>query len=157
MRVVAISLSMLLAMAAPAAMAQPLPAPTALSPAIETCIRDNAKKVEAAIPDLDKAVEYLVADVCAVPVADEQAREAQAAIDAQEAKMKAVCEKRKASAKTAEDEDYLCDSDLDFSGASWAYSTAFSSIINAPPGAKGLAAQLLLDLRLSHAKPGAAH
>ena len=42
-----------------------------MTPAIAQCLRDNAAKVETAEPDLTKATDYLVTDMCALPVAAE--------------------------------------------------------------------------------------
>ncbi len=156
MRALAIFGLMAVIAAPAAAQAQFSAEPTALTPALEQCIRTNAVKVEASVPDLDKAVEYLVAEVCAVSTADQLAQQAKAASDAQAAQMKAVCDKRKASAKSSDDEDDGCDS-IDFAGGSVLYASGFSSLMTAPPAAKALAASLLLDLRISHLKTGSSH
>ena len=156
MRALAIFGLMVVTAAPAAAQAQFSAEPTAVTPALEQCIRTNASKVEAAMPDLDKAVEYLVADICAVPTAAQLAQQAKAASDAQAAQMKAACDKRKASAKPSDDEDDGCGS-IDFAGGSLLYASGFSSLMMAPPAAKALAASLLLDSRISHLKMGSSH
>jgi hypothetical protein len=150
--------------AAPAVQAQPAgPAPAdQLAPAIETCIRDNAASVEKAIPDLNQAVEFLAAKVCAVPVEAERQRLAKALADRQAEKMKAACARQQKAQKDVtppspdEDNFDVCsDNGVDFEGFSALYVTGY--INNAPPAATALASKLLLDLRLSNSKSRQTH
>ena len=135
---------------------------TALPVAVEACIRANAAKVEQAVPDLNQAVEFLVSDVCAVQVADENARKAKVVADKQAARMKTMCDALpKSGAKSSdEDEDSLaaaCANRFEDEDWSTIYVTGFASQNANMPAATALASQLLLDLRLSHSKSGSSH
>ena len=132
-----------------------------LPPTIERCIRDNAAKVEAAEPDLTKAVDFLVGYVCAMPVAQERNRQNLARSRQLAQQNQTECEQRvaqrKATAPNAVVEDcgrYVRNlnntvNPLDLLGM---VGTQLK-----PAAAAGLAAQLLLDLRLSHSKSGQPH
>ena len=151
--------------AAPAMVqAQPVyPAPAdQLAPAIETCIRANAANVEKAVPDLNQAVEFLAAKVCAVPVETDRQRLAKEAADRQAEKMKAACARRqkadKDAASSPQDEEYgdpCAMADMDFDGGSAFYVSG--TLFNVPPAATALASKLLLDLRLSNSKSRQTH
>ena len=141
---------------------------TPLDPAIEKCIRDNAPKVETAIPDLTAATDFLVTKLCAEPVAALNDRESERQHDRTVAQWKDYCDKQKAAAserpgKQANAMASWCESPG--GGAAFGVLIAPSeddeyggvlSYLNTtpPPSAVALAAHLLLDLRLSHLKPG---
>jgi len=125
------------------------------------CIRDNATKVERAITDLNQAVVFLVDKVCAEPVAAENARRAaeqsrrmseywQKLCDAQKA---AVAEKHDAESNPAKGVDYCMMSKVGFTGVEQ-YSEdddgGAAYVGSGSPSDVGLAARLLLDLRLTH-------
>ncbi len=123
-----------------------------LAPPVEKCIRDNAAQVEAAIPDLNQAVDFLITDLCAAPIAAEQERQSKEATDQRQAEMKDKCAKPESQGgyphKTR---DLMCsysEAALDFSGSAVLFN------LTKPPLAVGLASRLLLDLRVSHQKPG---
>ena len=146
--------------AAPAAVeAQSAAAPAALPPALEQCIRDNAAKVEATVPDLGKGVEFLVTGVCAVPLSEERLRVAKVMADKQAARMKTMCDAQKLAVRPpSEDDTDMCSNAFDPDDM---VTTMTISGMNAgdagTPAAKALASQLLLDLRLSHLKMGSSH
>ena len=138
-------------------------APTA--PA-EQCIRDNAAKVEAAIGDLNQAVDFLVTKICAIPLARLNAHTMKVRQETTSAQMKAMCDKRKAEPKkddsnksfdicsvsdytagflTEPNDDVTDEGAFPFAGAS------------PTPDTVALASSLLLDLRLSHLKSGQPH
>jgi hypothetical protein len=128
--------------------------------ALEQCVRDNAAKVEAAMPDLNQAVEFLVQKVCAEPVARLNAQAMRVRQQDQAARMKAMCDKRKSQPRTDDAnktfdlcamQDYaagvLAEPDDDDDIPSFMTG-------NGPPSAVALASRLLLDLRISHQKSG---
>jgi len=122
----------------------------ALAPPVEKCIRDNAAQVEAAIPDLNQAVDYLVTDLCAAPIAAELARQSKQDADERQAAMKEKCDKPESQGGYPHKMrelmcSYYSDVALDFSGGT----VLFNHGTN-PPDAVGLASRLLLDLRLAH-------
>jgi hypothetical protein len=131
-----------------------LPAP------VESCLRDNAAKVEAGVPDINQAVSYLVNGLCAVPIAEEHARQIKVIADKQAERMKAMCASTRKSeaAASGEDEEGVCAANYDASDWSDAYVTGLSMQQGANmPAATALASQLLLDLRISHSKSGSSH
>jgi hypothetical protein len=148
-------------MAAPARAEEAAPS----TAAIEQCVRDNATKVEAAIADLNQAVEFLVKKICAGPVAERNALLSKRQQDQMAASWKAMCDKQKAAKTMADDS---AKSALDVC-AMRDYSAGFTGIVsgdddapaylagNVPPVAVALASSLLLDLRLSHLKSGQPH
>ena len=77
------------------AAAEDVPAP--LDPAIAQCIRDNAAKVEAAVPDLNTAVDFLTTKVCAEPVARQNALTTKHGQERMAAHWKDICDKQKAA------------------------------------------------------------
>lgn len=136
----------------------------ALAPDVSQCISANAPKVEAAIADLNQAVDFLVTDVCAEPLAAQQARESRRTSEQQTARWKKMCDDSQADAKkdpsnadAAKGYEAWCgtlkygflttpNDDEDESGY-----TIFSALTPRSPAAVALASRLLLDLRLSHA------
>src|ERR1700678_1050376 len=46
-----------------------------LPKSVEQCVRDNAPIVEQAIPSLTEGVNFLVTDLCAAPIAEDQERQ----------------------------------------------------------------------------------
>jgi hypothetical protein len=152
------ALVLTLALTAPSAMTPAIAQDSdTLAPSIEHCLRDNAAKVEAAEPDLTKAVDFLVGYICAVPVAQDRARQTAARTRQMAERNQADCEQRAAQRKNTAapnlvGEDcgrYLRNlnntvNPLDILSM---VGTQFKS-----PAAAGLAAQLILDLRLAHNK-----
>src|SRR5580693_10222207 len=138
---------------------------TKLPVPIEQCIRDNAGKVEAAVPNLNDAVDFLVGKVCAVPIAGESARIAKLMQERTAGQWKKMCDEETAATKgtTADGEkagpktfDYCAMTKVGFltepnddEGGSYAYSIALGS---SPPAAVALAAQLMLDMLLAHSR-----
>ena len=158
-----------MALSAPAGLAR-AEASQVLAPDFEACIRDNAAKVEAAEPDLTKAVDYLVFDVCAMPLANDRQRQAQQIIDKQKADRQALCDQQKALRSAAEKSNDEDSGDDDFNdinscvldagyedSLTTVYITGFAAQQQKPAPAAALASQLLLDLRLSHSTSGSSH
>jgi L-lactate utilization protein LutC len=114
---------------------------------IERCIRDNAAAVERAIDRLPDAVDFLVNDLCAKPIAEQQAAEQKANMTKLEDAWKS-CQPRKPASKSNAQPDETsraCTTHaelVDYSATGW---TIYSS--NKPPEATSLAAKILLDLR----------
>lgn len=142
---------------APRAMA----ADAALAAPIEQCIRGNAIKVSAAIPDLNQAVDFLVGKLCAKPVADAAVAAQQAAVQQYADQQRKACDDWKkthpgvAPAKNDEEAPDPCAA-ADAAGSlsvTLGYSIITAHGDNAPPEATALAARLLLDLRLAHENP----
>lgn len=140
--------------------------PPALAPAIERCIRDNAAKVEAAVPDLKRAVDFLVDDVCAEPVARENARKQAISVKQSAAHFQKMCDEEKArasrgSTKNKNEGDVDACAMAGIASIGIANTNAYadsddeednddpSFVGTGPPAAIALASRLLLDLRLS--------
>ncbi len=155
MRAVAVSLLVLSlapfsAQAEEAAPAKPL----ALAAPVDQCIRDNAAKVEKAVADLNQGVDFLVNNLCAEPVAAEQARQTKATMDKQAVRWQEACDKEKATPGGASGGMGAMCSSFQMgmlSGASEEDEGPYFAGFH-PPSAVALAARLLLDLRLSHVK-----
>jgi hypothetical protein len=138
-----------------------------LAAPIEQCIRSNAPQVETAIPDLVQAVNFLVSNLCADPIAAEQSRQNKLQADRQAEKWKKVCDEQKAQSQsgTATDKrvvtmNSFCSSmRIGFLTEPSADDGSYTlySPVGAPPSAVALASRLLLDLRLSHLKSGQPH
>ncbi len=132
----------------------------ALAAPIEQCIRGNAIKVSAAIPDLNQAVDFLVDKLCAKPIAEDSAAAQRAAMQKYADRQQKNCDDWKKSHAPAapasgnEDEANPCQLAGmmgDASGFSWTITAARPAA--APPAAVALAAKLLLELRLAHENP----
>jgi hypothetical protein len=134
-----------------------------IDPATETCIRDNVLKVERAIDDLGQATTFLTTNICAVPVAAETARRQRQYTEAYNAQWAKMCDEQKATTKTKKKDELSFDpctisatTKIGFLNIAGADEEELSSTIYtsgiASPAATALAAQLLLDLRLSHQK-----
>ncbi|MGA9796509.1 MAG: hypothetical protein WBQ17_13345 [Rhizomicrobium sp.] len=147
-------------------------APTDFKAQIEQCLRQNAPKVEAAIPDLKQGVDFLLNEVCAVPVAAETERKTQAFEEASNARYQKMCDQEKAGQKNnsagsanraqlygctmagvtkigiVNTTQYVGNDDADGSP---------NYFPQASPEMNALAASLLLDLRLAHQKSEAPH
>jgi hypothetical protein len=136
------------------------------SPSIEQCIRDNAAKVEAAVPDLNQAVDFLVQKVCAEPVAEESARQTKIMQQRNTENWKKMCdaqqsknlEVKSGDGKSSATGVSMCSIEYmnllnGYTGGdedNMAYSITVSG--TAPAPAVALASRLLLDLRLAHTK-----
>lgn len=151
-----LGLCVLMMLATSGASADELAAPVA------QCIRDNAPKVEAAVADLDKAVDFLLQDVCAEPLAAEQARASKASSAEQSARWQKLCDENKTKGPKEKSTDisslYCSSAKIGFltepDDGGW---TLYApSSIAEPPAARALAASLLLDIRLSHAQKAGA-
>ena len=140
-------------------------APTDFKAQIEQCIRQNASKVEAAIPDLKQGVDFLLSEVCAVPVAAEAARKTRAIEEASNAEYQKMCDQEKAGQKSNAAGSA---NRAQLYGCTMAGVTKIG-IVNtnqyvegdyadgSSPEMNALAANLLLDLRLAHQKSEAPH
>ena len=153
----------LLAVSAPA-LAQnndAAPAVDGMTPAIAECLQKNAAAVEAAEPDLTKATDYLVADICAQPVAEEQRRITAIRTEQVAQRNRAQCQARVAQQKQ-QDESVTpprngrvyenCDLSYDNAVANAQMLPVIINIPQRPPAAIALAAKLILDLRVAHNK-----
>ncbi len=143
--------------------ASPAAADETLAPPVAQCIKDNAAKVEAAVADLNQAVDFLVTDICAAPIATEQARETKLATQQQTAHWQKACDDMKTAAKAKKSDatsaksyeawcgslkvGFLSEPNNEDGGGYTLFSAA-----NRDPQAVTLASRLLLDLRLSHMK-----
>lgn len=139
--------------AAPLAHADDAP----LAAPVEQCIRGNAIKVSAAIPDLSQAVDFLVDKLCAKPIAEDSAAAQRAAMQKYADRQRKNCDDWKKSHPSAapasgnEDQANPCQLASmmgDDSAFSWTIVAARPTV--SPPAAVALAAKLLLDLRLAH-------
>jgi len=129
---------------------------TRLAPEIAQCINDNAPKVEAAVSDLNQAVDFLVSDVCAEPIAAQEAQQAKRSSDRMAAQWKKLCDEETADKKKS-GADYCMMTKIGFAGepsdeeGAGAYTAILGvSTWNKPAAAVALASRRLLDLRLSH-------
>ncbi len=149
----------MVAIAAPAAVeAQSPTAPVALPQSLGQCIHDNAAKVEAAMPDLNAGVDFLVNKLCAVPVASQTLHRMQDQQLRYKAQLDKACNDQKA--KPAADAQGLPGMDVCAMKNFPIVSAAEDEEVDgydgiptypgaAPPSAIALASNLLLDLRLS--------
>jgi len=136
-----------------------------LAAPIEQCIRGNAAKVEAAVPDLSQAVDFLVGKICAEPIAKENARVLRNQQERMAADWQKMCDEEKAAKRTNSTTtdrqnmgvDYCALGKVGFAGID-PYTDDDNGgpmyIGAGSPAAIALAARLLLDLRLAHKKPG---
>jgi len=134
----------------------------ALAPAIAQCISGNAAKVEAAVPDLNQAVDFLVSDVCAEPVAADQARATRRSTEQQTARMQKICDEK--TANKSDPKDIKADAWSGYCGTlkigfltepnddEGGYTLYGYNALNKPAAAVALASHLLLDLRFAHLK-----
>ena len=170
MRALIVLLSISLALGMPVSVAYAVESTGAkpLPPAVEQCIRDNASKVEAAQQDLNAATDFLVNKVCAVPVAQDTALQLKSRQVHYVEQLKKACDAQKA--KPVDDAGSAMRSGLDpcamqtMSGVYGGVDDVQEGYDGVPtyPGAASpsviaLASQLLLELRLSHSKPGQTH
>jgi len=133
------------------------PPPAELTPAVSSCISENAPKAEQAIASLNDATSFLVDDVCADVIAAEQNRQSAAEFQKMRDKQHQACVAQKASpgpAKQDEDDTSACAMDNIYSAyvdqSGW---TIFSGVrMEKSPQATAYAAKLLLELRLAHTK-----
>jgi hypothetical protein len=135
--------------------AAPLAAP------IDACIRANAAKVEAAVPDLRDGVRFLVEDVCAEPIAVEQSRQQALTAQANAAHWKKMCDEQKSQPRQSNknklfDACSLADMQVGFTGVESPQGDNDDDtptyLTLSPPAALALASQMLLDLRLAHSQ-----
>ena len=135
--------------------------PDGMTPAIAECLQKNAAAVEAAEPDLTKATDYLVADICAAPVAEEQRRVTIARNQQNAERNRAQCQDRVTQQKT---QDAIAGqpSRRTYENCELVYNNqinANSFVLpfiglggTRPPAVVSMAAKLILDLRLAHTK-----
>lgn len=155
------------------ALSTPVMANDATASAAE-CIRTNAPRVEAVISDLRQAASFLVQDVCAVPVARENAEKMAKQTEAANAQWQKMCDDEKNSPKSNKSKET---GSLTFDACSMMKVTRRVGVVNTDayaqdvidsddeymfvgqgsPADVALASGLLLDLRLSHSKSGTAH
>jgi hypothetical protein len=124
-----------------------------LAPEIAQCINDNASKVEAAVSDLNQAVDFLVSDVCAEPIAAQGAQQAKRSSERMAAQWKKLCDEEPADKKKS-GSDFCAMTKLGFASESGdedglSYAIA-ANTWGKPAAAVALASRKLLDLRLSH-------
>lgn len=151
MRVMGLSLvcALLLMMYGVSALAQ-TETSNPISRPIEQCIRDNAPAVEQAISGLSDAVNFLVGDLCAKPIADEQMQQQRERWRGIRERMQKQCAQRKTKpqpgldANGEEDPCFDMDDVFDFTGGG---ASLFGTTYTKPPAAASLAAKILLDLR----------
>jgi hypothetical protein len=121
---------------------------------IQQCIRDNAPKVERSISSLTEGVNFLVSDVCAVPVAQEMERQQNVMMASMREATKKRCEAQKAAgkqdAKPADEIDPCAAMDAIYDSNAVSGWTMYSAGLNKPAAPTAFAAQLLLSLRVSH-------
>ena len=152
-----------LAAALPAHAQGPASAPYSdgMTPAIAECLQKNAAAVEAAEPDLTKATDYLVADTCAGPVAEEQRRINMIRTQQLAERSRAQCQDRVAQQK-GQDAALANPPRRTYENCEVNYNNQISNssfllpiigIGTRPPAVVSMAAKLILDLRLAHNKP----
>jgi len=131
-----------------------------MTPAIAQCLQQNAAAVEAAEPDLTKATDYLVADICAAPVSEEQRRITTIRTEQAAARARAQCQDRVAQQK-AQDAALPNPPRRTYENCELNYTNQISNtgfilpimgIGTRPPAVVSMAAKLILDLRLAHNK-----
>jgi hypothetical protein len=131
-----------------------------MTQAIAECLQKNAAAVEAAEPDLTKATDYLVADACAAPVAEEQRRINTARTLQNAERNRTQCQDRVAQQK-AQDAIAGQPSRRTYENCELVYNNQIGSsnfllpimgIGARPPAVVSMAARLILDLRLAHNK-----
>jgi hypothetical protein len=132
-----------------------LPAP------IAACIRDNAAKVEQAIPSLTEATNFLVGSICAEPIAEDQKRRMAEYYRAMAEEQRKQCEAQRRqppgrARQQSPDGEETADPCAMASGYSYQMTTSGWTIFGSsrllgsePPAAVALAGRLLLDLRLA--------
>ena len=120
---------------------------------IAQCIRDNAAKVEAAIPSLNDAADFLANRLCGGYIADEARKQQEAAMDRMLDEQKKACAARKPDAAAKPEDEYDPCQNIDAQKAVYSGFTIYG-VGRQPddPDAMALAAQLLLELRLAHMK-----
>ena len=149
-----------LAAALPAHAQNAAPNSDGMTPAIAECLQKNAAAVEAAEPDLTKATDYLVADICAAPVAEEQRRVSTVRNQQMAERNRAQCQDRVAQQK-AQDVIAGQPSRRTYENCELVYNNQINAnsfvlpligIGTRPPAVVSMAAKLILDLRLAHNK-----
>ncbi len=136
---------------APCAIAQPAMLEEA-SPAVKACIARGAPDVEKTFESLNDGTDFLVQKLCGPEIAEQSLEWARKEAEASDAAMKARCDARATSPKSAGAEDrfssLMCDDDIrlgiDFRGGA---SILISGFVSAPK-ATALAAETLLQLRV---------
>jgi len=124
--------------------------------AVEQCIHSNAPAVERAIDRLPDAVDFLVEDVCAKPIADAAARQQLVMQDKFLEELKERCAVLKQSGKAMNGAANACiqadsvraQTDAMRAGTSSGGWTLFAPAANKSAEATSLAAKVLLDLRI---------
>lgn len=142
----------------PPAVAQ---ASSQLSAEVKSCIKSNAPIIEQTIQSLNEATEFLTGKLCAEPIAQQvgrqQAEESKKIAEAQQARMKALCEKQTNVGKPDNSNGssayigMICDPTLEVADDEmWFPSMTLSEtyFTPPPPSVVSFAAQTLLSLRL---------
>lgn len=121
-----------------------------ISQPIEQCIRTNAPTIEQAVPSLTEAVDFLVADLCAKPIAEEYWSRQKAVQDKMFAELRRRCAQLGKSGQKSDDaalETTCATSDVTEDAATgW---TIFAPQPNKPARETSLAAQIPLELRIA--------
>ena len=132
-----------------------------MTQAIAQCLQQNADAVEAAEPDLTKATDYLVADVCVGPVSEEQRRISTERTRQMAERNRAQCLDRVAQQKT---QDAIagqqgrrvadnCQQNYDNLVANTNVPMLLGiGLGNRPPAVVSMAAKLILERRLARVK-----
>lgn len=129
---------------------------SALDPALERCIRENAPKVELAVNDLSAATTFLTQSVCANESAAVTQAQMRAQTEAIRARMQQMCDASKAPGAASAhvgngEESYdACQMVQAYGGAEETMLMANLAPTEGGPAATSLAARMLLDLRLAH-------
>jgi hypothetical protein len=105
---------------------------------------------------LNEGVTFLVDNLCAEPIADENARKAKQAAEQYRKQLQDACDKEKSQSNSSR-----ATPAMGACAMTNATHIGFTGIdqynagsVQGPPAAVALASKLLLDLRLSHSKPG---
>jgi hypothetical protein len=153
-----LALSLILPLPALAQNNEAAPAVDGMTPAIAECLQKNAAAVEAAEPDLTKATDYLVADICAQPVAEEQRRITAIRTEQVAQRNRAQCQDRVAQQKS-QDAALTSPPRRTYENCELNYTNQISNtgfVIPMlgmgvrPPAVISMAARLILERRLAH-------
>jgi hypothetical protein len=125
-----------------------------IAPAIEKCVRENVSAVETTVPNLNDAVSFLIDDVCAQPIAEEESRQGKLMEQQSEAQTRKRCNELKAKKQPTQIDKLVLDTCSENSGAVGYTGVTLYGAAQRPALATSLAAHLLLNLRMTHLKSG---